>query len=683
MHTYDGVVSPGQTSAMETITAASTDDVGRGPPASLVVTVVSLPLAVTAPTVTPGSIDEGQSVTASGTFTDTIPGAADSVLFTWGDGTTSAGTVTGDTYTGTHTYLNQPAGVTQGAFQITAAVSSSTGAAGSASASVTVADVAPVISSLSKPAAINEGGAVTVTGAVTDPGVLDNETVQVVWGDGSTSAATVNETTRAFTATHTYLNNPAGEPTGGAFAITATATDDVGETGSAATGAVVNNVPPSVVGLALSPTAAGVGQPVTLTGKITDPGILDGESAVVTWGDGTTSAATVDQTTRTFSAVHTYASIAGTSQTLPITVTATDSDGGKGSASTSITVTAAAPSLASLAFTPASINEGSSTVLSGAISGLGALDPATVAVTWGDGATQTVSLAAGTTSFAISHIYLDNPAGEPVGTFTASATVTDSLSKLSASAAATVTVANVAPVITSFTDASSPTSKAPAGVPLSYSLAFTDPGALDTHTVTIGWGDGTKASVYTLPAGQLTFAPTHTYAKAGSYYVTVALVDKDGGAAPSKAAFAYIGAPPVMAVGAAAPAVTAGAAAIPASVAPAPAEAASAPVSGPPAPAPAAKPAAAAATRPSSAGSAGSPVLAALAIDLPADDVIRLVRSSAIRITDQTPVAPSLPAPQLLDDEDGSLADGPLPGLVEPTMIAWNLGPEQDWIMLG
>ena len=46
------------------------------------------------------------------------------------------------------------------------------------------------------------------------------------WGDGTTpSAATIDEAGKIFTASHPYLDNPAGQPNG-AFTITGTLTSD-------------------------------------------------------------------------------------------------------------------------------------------------------------------------------------------------------------------------------------------------------------------------------------------------------------------------------------------------------------------------------------------------------------------------------------------------------------------------
>ena len=72
---------------------------------------------------------------------------------------------------------------------------------------------------------------------------------------------------------------------------------------------------------------------------------------------------------------------------------------------------------------------------------------------------------------------------------------------------------------------------------------FTDPGALDTHTVSINWGDGTAPSSGAVTetlgnvAGVLTTGSTtgtHTYSVAGpfprTFVATITVTDKDGGA---------------------------------------------------------------------------------------------------------------------------------------------------------
>ena len=551
--------------------------------------------------------------------------------------------------------------------------------------------------------------------------------MQVVWGDGSTSPATVNETTRLFSATHAYLNNPAGQPNGGSFPIVATATDDVGETGSAATAVVVDNVPPAVSGLVLSAGTVNVGQGVTLTGTITDPGILDGETAVVNWGDGTNSPATVDPATRAFVATHTFAATPAGSATatLPVVVTATDSDGGTGTGTTSVVVNAVAPSIAQLAFTPNSINEGSSTTLSGVIGGAGSTDPDTVSVVWGDGSTTAQQYPAGTTTFSIPHVYADNPAGQPTGTFTATATVTDTQTSLAASGTAAVTVANVAPMITAFTDGSSAANKVPAGQPVGFNLVFTDPGSLDTHNVIIGWGDGSQAQTIPEPAGLLNVTLDHPYAKAGTYYVTVQVVDKDGGVSNGKATLAYVGPVPpaplpipiaqsvVSTSMVAAPPVSAP----PVSAPPISAPSVSAPVATPQATSAATSltsSATAASSAPPISASGGavllstgttdpSVILSAVAMDTDSASTIRLLRSDAVNIvtaapasandpagsdgTPTTDASDGTPAAMLFDDLSGEFDSGD-PALYGSGATGVPPGPADavafgdDWLML-
>jgi hypothetical protein len=64
-------------------------------------------------------------------------------------------------------------------------------------------------------------------------------------------------------------------------------------------------------------------------------------------------------------------------------------------------------------------------------------------------------------------------------------------------------------------------------------VAFTDPGAPDTHTALVDWGDGSSSQ----SAGAI-FSPhdfTHLYHQTGQYNVTVTVTDDDGGSAQAQA----------------------------------------------------------------------------------------------------------------------------------------------------
>src|SRR5206468_2481842 len=101
-----------------------------------------------------------------------------------------------------------------------------------------------------------------------------------------------------------------------------------------------------------------------------------------------------------------------------------------------------------------------------------------VTIVWGDGTANTVinNIAAGTFTFATTHKYLDdNPTSTSSDVYNISVTVADGPGAVSTAATTSVTVNNVAPVITTTA----------ANLSLPVSINFTDAGTKDTHTATI------------------------------------------------------------------------------------------------------------------------------------------------------------------------------------------------------
>jgi len=93
----------------------------------------------------------------------------------------------------------------------------------------------------------------------------------------------------------------------------------------------------------------------------------------------------------------------------------------------------------------------------------------------------------------------------------------------------TVTILNVAPVVTANGDTINENDYA------TVSGTITDPGINDTFTVVIDWGDG-SSDPYNYPAGTTAYSKTHRYLDDGDsgvptwdYTVTVTVTDKDGG----------------------------------------------------------------------------------------------------------------------------------------------------------
>ncbi len=85
-----------------------------------------------------------------------------------------------------------------------------------------------------------------------------------------------------------------------------------------------------------------------------------------------------------------------------------------------------------------------------------------------------------------------------------------------------------------------------AGVEISGS--FSDPGALESHTVTIDWGDGSDPVSLPLDPGETTFDyPAPQYASTGTYTVSVSVADDAGSTSPYTVALNYSNvAPPAL-----------------------------------------------------------------------------------------------------------------------------------------
>ena len=86
---------------------------------------------------------------------------------------------------------------------------------------------------------------------------------------------------------------------------------------------------------------------------------------------------------------------------------------------------------------------------------------------------------------------------------------------------ATITVLNVAPMVTSSS------AEVDEGSLFTANVSFTDPGTLDTHTATVDFGDGTTANLGSVTRGLVPLS--HSYLDNGTYTITVSVTDKDGG----------------------------------------------------------------------------------------------------------------------------------------------------------
>jgi RHS repeat-associated protein len=479
----------------------------------------------------------GHAVTygaAPGTYNDVVGSFSDANLqarpgdfratIQWGDGSTSAGLVSGQggrfTVTGQHTY---PAGT----YAVNVAVQDTAGSTTSWASTLYVGtQPAPAaLPLLAADPTINaiEGQSLpgsTVVATFTDSdGNTDptKYTATINWGDGPTNytgTVAYNSGTGQFQVSggHTYAEE-------GSAAIQVNVTDTADSSHYQVTStALVSDSTLTVVGAnSVNPTAGTPWSGQLLTFTDTDPnGTSSDYAASLDWGDGQVSAGTIGVSGGNFtvSGTHTYAS-AG-----PFTIQVTLSDSGGASTPTSLT-----PSIIGLQTTGANLSYVAGIASSATVAtfqdtdGDGNPSHFNVAIAWGDGTTTNNPTLSGLMALQVqaSHTYARQ------GYYT----ITTSISDTADGQAATVlSNANVGAAALSGSAALNPgTGLSYAGSVANFADGDNDANPAD-YQAQIRWGDGgTSAGSLSHSLLNFTVSGSHTYAATGNYTVTALVTD--------------------------------------------------------------------------------------------------------------------------------------------------------------
>ena len=385
---------------------------------------------------------------------------------------------------------------------VTLTGSFASGSQTTASFTLTVLNVNPSLSHLAA-TSTTENDSTTLTGIITDPGIDDDFTLVIDWGDpispNNTQTVPYPKGTTSFTLTHQYLDNSVT----GSYPISLTIRDKDQGAGLGDTSVVVFNVPPELADLQTSEIDED--GTTTLAGRIVDPGTLDDFTLEINWGDpispNNTELVRYPKGTTSFTLTHQYLqdSHLQTNGQYPVQLRIVDKDLGANPAGTAVTVLNVAPQVADLFVTP-SYENGIST-LSGRIGDPGTLDSFILEVNWGDPLSpdnfKSYEFGRGTTDFSVSHQYWnDNPDNTPEDTYKVALTIRD-LDGGSNDYEANATVTNVAPtLIVAFTSDIQENEFA------ELTGTYLDIGLSDTHILAVEWGDPNNGLIsrFELPA---------------------------------------------------------------------------------------------------------------------------------------------------------------------------------------
>ncbi|MFO0937166.1 MAG: PKD domain-containing protein [Gemmataceae bacterium] len=484
-----------------TVTVTATDRFGASITRSATVSVSNVNPTITGVTLPTTGWSEGVGRQVAATASD--PGANESLSYLWSFTPTVGSSIQLGGQSPTFTPANN------GTYTVSLTVTDEDGGSVTANlGTIAVANVAPVVGSLTVPAGINEGQTVHfVSPAVSDvdadlPGLTYTWTITTP--DGGT------QTYHGQSVDVTFADN-------GSYAVQlAVADGDGGVTTTSTQPLSVANLPPVLTASSI-PTRGYVGKAVNLSAVAVD---VPADSITYSWTvNGPSGSQTLNGANATFTPTE--------SGSYSVTLVVSDDDHGTVTVSRVITVVTSPVSITTLSIPTTGQEAGIVNLSALAVDELGGTLNYTWTITPPTGVSFTRS------GSSASFIPLDD------GAYQVSLTV--SSPNGSATTSQLVTVANLSPVITRLTLPTNPT----AALPVTLSATASDPaGAADplTYSWVITSPDGTPT---TLSGTSVNFTPSAT----GLYEVRLTVSDGDGGTAFVRTLMPVVNAPPVARAG--------------------------------------------------------------------------------------------------------------------------------------
>jgi PKD repeat protein len=492
-----------------TVTLTVTNDAGQSNTSTQTITVDDGPTLSLDPT--PAVTKPNQPVTVNATASS--PDAAGTIAsYTWdfGDPGSAGNTTTGPSASASHTYA------TSGTYTVTVTATDDLGVSTTQTGQVTV-DASPTASFSASPTQPSPGAAVSLdaSGSSDPVGTITGYS----WDFGDPGSA--GNTATGPTTTHTYLAR-------GSYTVTLTVTNDANQTATSTRTVIVDDAPSVDLSPPTSVTAPNL--PVILNATAT----TDGSIADYRWdfGDPGSAGNTATGPTTT-SASHTYT----TPGTYPVSVTATDDLGVSTTASGHVTIDATPSASFTASSTQPSPQAQVSFDASGSTDSVGNITD----YSWDFGDPGSAGdTASGSNA---THTYAAR------GSYTVTLTVTNDANQTATSTRTVIVDDPPSATLTPSTTLTTP------GSTVSFSSVAASPDTGGSIT-SYNWNFGDPGSAGNTATGA---APSHRYASAGVYTVTLIVTD-DLGVSTAKTGHVTVDAAPTAAFTVSSNPVTAGSA---------------------------------------------------------------------------------------------------------------------------